>query len=216
MACYLTSVLSLPSISWTSLRARGYGGGRFRQRSAPRLASALCGALLGVLALCGVLAACSPTSSSGAATGGSSGSGGLILEVPAIMPDCVGGADDAPGASSMNAGGAASVEPGCVPSAERDYEADVAPVLSACHGEVCHGGAFLQRSQLSRLIGAPSAECCGTRLLIAPGHPERSYVLDKVRGTPVCGGERMPFDGPYLSDAQIQVLSDWICEGAPL
>ena len=140
-----------------------------------------------------------------------------MLNVPGFEPDCTGGAAGAAPSMDANAAGGAAVEANaCIPSVARDYLSDVAPILSACHGEVCHGGAFLQASQLQTLIGAPAAECCGTRALIAPGHPEQSYVLDKVRGDRLCSGARMPLGGPYLSPEQVQILSDWICGGARL
>ncbi len=138
--------------------------------------------------------------------------GGLLLDVPRADSGC-GGADAEAnaGAPSTDAGGA----PHCVPSAIRDYQTEVRPVLGACHGEVCHGGTFLVSSQLTTLLNATAKECCGHRQLIVPGHPEQSYVLAKVQGKNVCDGARMPLGGPYLADSDIQVLSDWICEGAP-
>ena len=171
-----------------------------------------------ILVVASCCAACTQSETPGASSnGGASSDPGLVLDVPGFEPDCVGGAAGATPGTTANAGESPTLGgDACVPSVSRDYLNDVAPILSSCHGEVCHGGAFLQASQLQTLIGAPAAECCGTRELIAPGHPDQSYVLDKVRGNRLCSGARMPLGGPYLSAEQVQILSDWICEGARL
>lgn len=77
---------------------------------------------------------------------------------------------------------------------------------------MCHD--FTTAGLLST-IGLPSLECCGHKSLIAAGAPAQSYLLDKLRGEPLCDGVRMPVDKPPLSDDDIQAISDWICEGAP-
>jgi hypothetical protein len=48
--------------------------------------------------------------------------------------------------------------------------------------------------------------------VIVPGSPCKSGIVQKVRGT--FDGPRMPKGGPYWTDAQIQLLADWIAEGA--
>ncbi len=49
--------------------------------------------------------------------------------------------------------------------------------------------------------------------VIAPGNPDGSKLVRKIRGTePV--GERMPFGGPYLSGAQIDLIATWVAQGA--
>jgi hypothetical protein len=49
--------------------------------------------------------------------------------------------------------------------------------------------------------------------LIAPGDPDNSYVLRKVMGSDIVGN-RMPLGGAKLSDDQIDLISQWILEGA--
>jgi len=100
----------------------------------------------------------------------------------------------------------------CVPMRQRSFASDVLPIFGSCSGEICHG---FTPSNLKALIGAPAAECCTETALIAPGFPEQSYLLAKVRGTMLCAGARMPLDKQPLGDADIQAISDWICEGAP-
>jgi hypothetical protein len=62
------------------------------------------------------------------------------------------------------------------------------------------------------LVGVPS-EQCAQRLLVSPGNPGESYLLDKIVGQNLCSGTQMPKSAP-LSASQIQAVSDWICTGA--
>jgi hypothetical protein len=52
--------------------------------------------------------------------------------------------------------------------------------------------------------------------MIGPGDPEHSYVINKVTDKNVCLGVRMPNGKTPLTAAEIQVIYDWICEGAPM
>lgn len=53
-----------------------------------------------------------------------------------------------------------------------------------------------------------------TRLRIAPGDADASYLVSKVRGDATITGSRMP-PGGALSPDQIQLLVDWVRRGAP-
>jgi hypothetical protein len=48
---------------------------------------------------------------------------------------------------------------------------------------------------------------------VIPGKPCDSALVQKLRGT-FAGGARMPRGGPYWEPAQIQLVIDWIAEGA--
>ena len=53
-------------------------------------------------------------------------------------------------------------------------------------------------------------------MLVAPGDPERSYIIHKLEGRPGIVGLQMPRNGPpYLTAGQIQVIKRWIEIGAP-
>lgn len=52
----------------------------------------------------------------------------------------------------------------------------------------------------------------GTKIVVN-GNPCDSIILQKLSETPPFG-ERMPLNGPYLSDAERALISDWIVEGA--
>jgi len=51
-------------------------------------------------------------------------------------------------------------------------------------------------------------------LRVKPKDPANSYVVQKLEGAPTIVGVRMPFGGPYLSQAQINQLEAWINAGA--
>ena len=131
----------------------------------------------------------------------SRGDAGLFINVPDTGMSC-------PDAAS----GGSSATSTCVPQAQRDFSTEIQPLFAGCAGDICHS--FDARG-LHSLIGLASLECCSEASLIVPGFPERSYLLDKLRGAPLCSGVRMPIDKPPLGDDQIQAISDWICEGAP-
>lgn len=48
--------------------------------------------------------------------------------------------------------------------------------------------------------------------IIVPGKPCSSRIVKKLQG--VAEGARMPKGGPFWSDAEIQLMTDWIAEGA--
>ncbi len=84
----------------------------------------------------------------------------------------------------------------------------------------CHAGPAPQLhlsleagKSYARIVGVPSAE---TSLdLVAPGRPDDSYVVVKLRGDPAIEADRMPPGGPYLSSDQVKLVVDWIRRGAP-
>ena len=47
---------------------------------------------------------------------------------------------------------------------------------------------------------------------VKPGNPDQSYIVKKVEGTGA--GARMPFGQPALTASKIQLLRDWIEQGA--
>ncbi|MEJ2051488.1 MAG: hypothetical protein P8Y60_16925 [Calditrichota bacterium] len=50
-------------------------------------------------------------------------------------------------------------------------------------------------------------------LLVDPGHPDKSYLMNKIEGTQVVG-ERMPMGKPPLPDTDIKMIRRWIKDGA--
>src|SRR2546425_122240 len=117
---------------------------------------------------------------------------------------------------------------------------DVQPIFSAsCATAFCHGAPLaapmsLQSSDtFSSLVGVPSCEAPALRR-VESRSAATSYLIVKLEGTQStllngggcaacdfgagsvsnCGG-RMPLTGPpYLFDAEIQLMRDWIDQGA--
>lgn len=58
-----------------------------------------------------------------------------------------------------------------------------------------------------------ASEQCAQRLLVSPGKPGDSDLLDKLLGQSLCFGSQMPKASP-LPAADIQAVADWICTGA--
>ena len=51
--------------------------------------------------------------------------------------------------------------------------------------------------------------------LVTPNDAENSYLIHKIDGRTGIVGDRMPPDGPFLTTAQIDVIRQWINNGAP-
>jgi hypothetical protein len=59
-------------------------------------------------------------------------------------------------------------------------------------------------------VGKPSA------VLVIPGDPDNSYLVQKLEGAPGIVGQRMPrTGGPFLTPNQIFIIRRWIELGAP-
>ncbi|HET7539982.1 MAG TPA: hypothetical protein VFK05_08920 [Polyangiaceae bacterium] len=99
----------------------------------------------------------------------------------------------------------------CVPGVHRDFATDIVPLFSDCSGEICHSFAA---GGIATQIGVPDGECCNQIAVIDPGRPESSSLLDKLSGRDLCGGVQMPIGRPAFSANDLQVLADWICQGA--
>lgn len=100
------------------------------------------------------------------------------------------------------------------------FAAQVEPLLDAtCAGNACHDSVMPAQdldltagASYQALVNAASTQCAD-RLLVAPSQPEASYLIDKLLGTNLCSGSRMPKNGS-LTPAQIQIVTDWVREGA--
>jgi hypothetical protein len=84
----------------------------------------------------------------------------------------------------------------------------------------CHsGGGAPEGLQLDAahsyalLVGVPSAEVPALQRVKA-SDPDSSYLVQKLEGSSGILGERMPRGGPYLPQATIDVIRQWITNGA--
>ena len=85
---------------------------------------------------------------------------------------------------------------------------------AGCHDSVtAERGLVLEPgSSFESLVDVPASQS-PTQLRVRPGDPDRSYLVRKLRGTNSIGG-RMPLGGPFLTDAEIAGVVEWIEQGA--
>ncbi len=91
------------------------------------------------------------------------------------------------------------------------------PICTKCHiGAGAPQGLQLDSTHsYAMLVGVASAEQSNV-LRVAPGAPDSSYIIRKLQGTPGISGVQMPADGPpYLPQSTIDVIRQWITNGAP-
>jgi mono/diheme cytochrome c family protein len=107
-------------------------------------------------------------------------------------------------------------------SAMVSFNRDIQPIFSSscilCHqGAPGAGSMNLEPGQAYlNLVGRKSAE--NPLMRVTPGIPATSYIIHKLLGTQgTVGGSggRMPFNGNWLSAAQVGLIQQWISEGAP-
>jgi len=101
------------------------------------------------------------------------------------------------------------------------FSADVQPIFSrSCAKSGCHAGAGLSQGlslesgkSYALLVGVASTEDPSLKR-VEPGRSDLSYLIDKLEGTGL--GDRMPLSGPpFLPDGEVQIIKDWIDQGAP-
>ena len=89
-----------------------------------------------------------------------------------------------------------------------------------CAVSPCHTGAGapfgLQLDpgfSAGNLINVPSPRDASL-IRVVPGDPDASFLIQKLQGTQTLGN-RMPDGGPYLTTATVNVIRQWIQDGAP-
>jgi len=94
----------------------------------------------------------------------------------------------------------------------------------SCHTAVDQAGGLILESNPSdsqfvynQLVNVPAANAGAQQdnlLRVQPDNPGRSFLLTKLQNPTAPEGARMPSGKPPLSDAQIQLIHDWISQGA--
>jgi Bacterial Ig-like domain len=90
------------------------------------------------------------------------------------------------------------------------------PICTQCHvGASAPRGLQLDATHsYAALVGVASSEQ-PTVLRVAPGQPDSSYLIRKLTNTGGISGVQMPANGPpYLPQATIDVIRQWITNGA--
>ena len=89
-----------------------------------------------------------------------------------------------------------------------------------CASLGCHDTLGQQSGQVlapglsyTQTVNRPSVEM-PSLMRVLPGDPANSYLYRKITGAGITG-DRMPQGGPFLTDAQIKLVRDWIRRGAP-
>lgn len=110
------------------------------------------------------------------------------------------------------------------PAVAVDFARDIRPLMNGerppikgcknCHypGVGTQEGFFRTGLNLSQLVTLRKGGANTGLDVVVPGSPCKSAIVQKLRGTR--GGVRMPKDGPYWGPAEIQLMMDWIAEGA--
>jgi len=92
-----------------------------------------------------------------------------------------------------------------------DFNAQIKPILNknciACHGGVKRNGGF---SLLFRQDALDTTE--SGKLAIVPGHPDKSEMIRRLKASDP--EERMPYKEDPLSPEEIELLAEWIRQGA--
>jgi hypothetical protein len=110
---------------------------------------------------------------------------------------------------------------GCGPPVA--FGAQVQPILTAnCASAGCHTGmrpagalSLVSGSSYGALVNVASSSVCTSMVRVSPGFATKSYLMNKLTGNGICSGTQMPKAGASLPSAQLQIISGWICEGAP-
>jgi hypothetical protein len=90
------------------------------------------------------------------------------------------------------------------------------PRCAYCHaGSAPSGNLALSNAQTSysNLVGVRASEF-PLAFRVSAGNADASYLVRKLEGTQQVG-DRMPQGGPYLDQATIDVIRQWIDDGAP-
>ncbi len=98
-----------------------------------------------------------------------------------------------------------------------EIQANVFTLTCATTG--CHFGAGAPQglrldaaSSFALLVGVPSTEESSV-LRVVPGDPDNSYLIQKLEGN-ASSGQQMPLNAPALPQSTIDVIRQWISDGA--
>ena len=89
----------------------------------------------------------------------------------------------------------------------------------ACHSSVAQAGLLVLEGGKShdQLVGVSSTNFAAQQaglLRVKAGDPSNSFLIIKLSGTIPAQGSPMPLGKPPLTAAQIQLIRDWITQGA--
>ena len=134
----------------------------------------------------------------------------LSLSMMAFLTACEGGNDYA----GDDDGGSGPPPPLLVATFESIQANVFTPVCVECHGGATAplGLRLDETSSYGLLVGISSVEQPGVPR-VAPGNPNASYLVQKLEGTAAFGA-RMPLGREPLPQSDIDVIRQWIIDGA--
>lgn len=137
------------------------------------------------------------------------------IAVAAMVASCGGGSGEGLDSNGrpLSEGGGSS---GTLEPSFASIQANVlTPMCTGCHaGAAAPAGLRLDAaSSYALLVGVASAEVPSLQR-VKVGSPDDSYLVHKLEGSAAVGA-RMPLGGPFLDDAAIAVIRQWIAAGAP-
>lgn len=105
-------------------------------------------------------------------------------------------------------------DPGDLPTLNNIQARIFTPICTQCHvGAAAPQGLRLDSANsFNDLVGVPSQEVPALDR-VEPFDPVNSYMYQKISGTAAVGG-RMPLGGPVLPDEDIELVRQWIADGA--
>ena len=88
------------------------------------------------------------------------------------------------------------------------------PICAQCHAGAAAPLGFRldEGNAYAMLVNTPSVEVPSSKR-VDPGHPDSSYIVQKIQGTATVGGQ-MPLGQTPLPQATIDVIRQWIASGA--
>ena len=120
--------------------------------------------------------------------------------------------------SLVTCGGGDNAPPAGLQPTLASIQDNVFTVTCAVSG--CHGGLGAQQGlrldpgfSAGNLINVHSPQDSNL-IRVVPGDPDASFLIQKLQGTQTVGA-RMPDGGPYLTTATVNVIRQWIQDGAP-
>lgn len=91
--------------------------------------------------------------------------------------------------------------------------------LSGCHNEASKkGGLILVEGQsFAEMVDVPAQQAgalADGKILVIPGDPDNSYLIQKLEGPESGEGLEMPPGARVISDAAILAIREWVAQGA--
>jgi len=108
------------------------------------------------------------------------------------------------------------------PPQQVSFASQIQPILSAtCTSAQCHDSVMSQENldltstkAFGELVNVASRQCPTTQR-VKPSAPTESYLVFKLQGNGPCfQGSKMPKPPQTISSAQLQLVRDWIANGA--